>query len=268
MSVYNAERYVGVAVESILAQTLEDFEFIIIDDGSTDGSGDVIARYAARDERIRLVRQANRGLTPSLNRGLDAARAPLVARMDADDVAHPERLERQVAFLEAHPEHVLVGGQVDLIDGDGAAVREGWGYETLKDLPLDHETIDRMLLQVEWPLVHPAVTMRRQSVAAAGAYDERYVDSEDHDLFLRMAEAGRLANLPATVLQYRRHSEQVTRQNTDQSFFQLQRIARAAYRRRGRRVPHQLRYLGLRQALRRVPRLEQSLVSLKRALVG
>jgi GrpB-like predicted nucleotidyltransferase (UPF0157 family) len=110
--------------------------------------------------------------------------------------------------------------------------------------------------------------MRRQSVAAAGAYDERYVDSEDHDLFLRMAEAGRLANLPATVLQYRRHSEQMTQQNADPSFFRLRRIARAAYRRRGRRVPHQLRYLGLRQALRRVPRLEQALVSLKRALAG
>src|SRR4029079_10086491 len=99
MSVYNGERFLGPAIESILAQTFGDFEFLILDDGSRDATTQIVLDYAARDARVRPILRENRGLVASLNQLLDEARAPLVARMDADDIARPERFERQIAFL-------------------------------------------------------------------------------------------------------------------------------------------------------------------------
>src|SRR6476661_6105481 len=119
MPVYNAGRYVAEAVESILGQTYADFEFLIVDDGSTDRSRAILERYAARDPRIRLVSRPNTGYAAALNELLGLARGELVARMDADDVALPERLLRQVNYLRAHPEVVCVGTAVHLIDGGG-----------------------------------------------------------------------------------------------------------------------------------------------------
>ena len=104
MPVFNAERYVGEAIESILCQSFADFEVVVIDDGSTDDSPNILAGLAARDSRLRVLRQGNSGVVAALNRGLKDCRAPLVARMDADDVAHPERLEQQLAFMKANPE--------------------------------------------------------------------------------------------------------------------------------------------------------------------
>src|SRR5262245_14197402 len=110
MPIYNAGRFLPAAVESVLAQTFADFELIAIDDGSRDGSSEVLAQLAARDPRIRVFAQENRGIVATLNRALELARAPLVARMDADDLSRPDRFAKQIAFLRQHPEVAAVSG--------------------------------------------------------------------------------------------------------------------------------------------------------------
>src|SRR4051794_38935309 len=117
MAVYNAEEFLDAAVQSIQCQTFSDFEFIIIDDGSTDHSREKLEGYARDDNRIRLLSRPNKGLTPSLNEGVKRSRGDLLARMDADDVATPERFKIQVEYLRAHPEVSLLGGAYELIDG-------------------------------------------------------------------------------------------------------------------------------------------------------
>src|SRR5947207_3955675 len=116
MPVYNAKRYIDRAISSILEQTVADFEFVIIDDGSIDGTSHLLERFAKTDKRIRLIRQENTGLTRALNRGLGEARGELVVRMDADDVAHPRRLEIQARFLAQNPDCLAVGASILMID--------------------------------------------------------------------------------------------------------------------------------------------------------
>jgi glycosyltransferase involved in cell wall biosynthesis len=204
MPVYNAIRYVGVAVDSVLSQTFTDFEFIIIDDGSNDGTTEFLREYANRDPRIRLVSRPNTGLGIALNEALALARAPLVARMDADDECLPERFEKQVRYLYEHPECVLLGSRVLWIDAEGAPLFEMIGIE------LTHEKIDHELMTAGWPMVHPSVMMRRNVVQAIGGYQPDLVPNEDHDLFLRIAEVGRMANLPEVLLRYRQHGQSVS----------------------------------------------------------
>jgi glycosyltransferase involved in cell wall biosynthesis len=196
--VYNAEPYLAEAVESILAQTFRDFEFIIIDDGSLDGSLALLKRYAERDRRIRLLSRPNTGIVGALNEGLSLVRGELIARMDADDVALPDRLERQVAYLGEHPECSAVGSWVLAIDSVGDPLCVWCCAET-------HEAIDAVLLGTgQIPgLVHPATVFRHSAVLEAGEY--RDLPGEDKDLFLRLAEHGQLANLPHVLLQYRLH---------------------------------------------------------------
>ena len=204
MPVYNCERYVAEAVESILAQTFTDFEFLIIDDGSTDRSLAILKRYAGRDPRIRLVSRPNTGLVGALNEGLGLARGELIARMDADDVALPERFEIQVAYLRAHPDVVCVGGQIMNIDAAGRDLypcHEG----------MDHEAIQELALTGSCPLAHASVMMRRAAVLAVGGYREEFTHAEDMDLWLRLGEGeGRLANLPQILLKYRIHDKSVS----------------------------------------------------------
>jgi glycosyltransferase involved in cell wall biosynthesis len=119
MPVYNAERYVSEAIESVLSQTFKDFEFLILDDGSTDGSLAILKGHAERDPRIRLTSRPNKGLAPTLNELMDQARGEFVARMDADDVSLPERLERQADYLRKHPDCVIVGCHALVMDSDG-----------------------------------------------------------------------------------------------------------------------------------------------------
>jgi glycosyltransferase involved in cell wall biosynthesis len=204
MPVYNAERYVAEAVESILGQTLGDFEFLIIDDGSTDGSRRVLEGYAARDRRIRLTSRANRGLVATLNELIDQARGEFLARMDADDIALPERFRRQVDYLRAHPECSLVGCRVRVIDPEGDPLCD-WYTEQ------PHDVIDALLLRVGvGPVIcHPSVLMRREAVLAAGKYRD-FPIGEEIDLFLRLGESGRLAILPEALLKYRNHPESFT----------------------------------------------------------
>jgi glycosyltransferase involved in cell wall biosynthesis len=233
MAVYNGERYLAQAVESILAQTYRDFEFIIIDDGSIDCSPDIIEEYAARDSRIRLISRANRGLTRTLNEGLSVASGTLVARMDADDVSLPTRFEKQVAYLDANPRCVCVGSQVQRIDPYGSVI----------DRPrhkLTHDEIDADLLKgIGWSIVHPAAMMRRDAVMQVGGYREQFKTSQDLDLFLRLAEVGELANLPDVLLNYRQHFESVASTKADEQWRVKSVIVGDAYRRRGMTPPAQ-----------------------------
>jgi glycosyltransferase involved in cell wall biosynthesis len=200
MPVYNAERYVAEAVDSILNQTFSDFEFLILDDGSTDRSLEILRRYGDRDSRIRLTSRPNRGLVISLNELVDQARGEFVARMDADDISLPERFQRELDYLRAHPECVVVGSRVRLIDSEGDSLCD---WCTMQD----HETIDASFLEGKWGtwMSHPVVMMRLSTLLAVGKYRNLSM-MEDNDLFLRLAERGRLTNLPEVLLKYRVHA--------------------------------------------------------------
>jgi glycosyltransferase involved in cell wall biosynthesis len=202
MPVYNAERYVVEAIESILAQTFRDFEFLIIDDGSTDRSLQILRKYERQDARIRLISRRNTGIVIALNEMVGLARGVFIARMDADDIAYAVRFERQVEHLRRNPECVVVGAKVLLVDSKGAPICE-WCHEQT------HQEVDDAHLGRGWPMVHPAVMMRREAVLKLGGYRPRYYTIEDRDLFLRLAEIGTVANLPDTLLKYRKHVQSI-----------------------------------------------------------
>ncbi len=225
MPVHNAGPYLRGAVDSILTQTFGDFELIAIDDGSTDGSADLLDEMASEDPRLRVLRQANAGVSATLRRGVDLARGRLLARMDGDDLALPDRLAAQVRFLDEHPDHVLVGGMVDYIDPDGDPIGRYPFYEK-------HETIEAALLRGETGLVHPAVTMRLDAVRDAGGYGDQPA-AQDYDLFLRLAERGKLHNLRDRVLLYRLHPGAVGTRKGDVQKRVKEASLRAAMTRRG-----------------------------------
>lgn len=227
MSVFNKERYLAEAVESILNQTFRDFEFIIIDDGSTDGSLEILQRYAAEDKRIRLVSRENRGLVATSNEGLELARAPLLARLDADDVALPMRLAKQTAFMREHHEVVCLGGAYELIDETGR-------FLTLLSPRLDNETIQGALIIGNCEIWHSAIMMRTASVHLVGGYDISFIKgAEDLDLFLKLGEVGELANLSDTLIRYRECLSSVSSQFHDIQLSNAARACRAAWKRRG-----------------------------------
>src|SRR6266851_1359493 len=205
MSVYNGEAFLPEAVESILAQTFREFEFLVIDDGSKDGTAEILGGYASRDRRVRVVRHENKGRVTSLNVGIGLATGKYIARMDADDVAMPYRLAEQIEFMERHPEVGLLGGAVKLISAAGRVVKTA-------QPPLEDTEIRSLMLRYN-PMFHPTVVMRKEVALAAGGYRKALLDADDYDLWLRMSERSRLANLAKTVLQYRIHSEQVSIRN-------------------------------------------------------
>ena len=227
MSVYNGERYLAAAVNSILNQTFGDFEFIVVDDGSTDRSAAMLERLAAGDSRLRVVTQPNAGLTASLNTAARMARAPLLARMDPDDIAMPMRLAAQVAYLSANRHVTALGTRVVLIDPYNTPIGR-------PQHPLKHADIDADLLRGEgWAIVHPTAVFRREAFERVGGYDERFRTSQDFDLWLRMAETGRLANLEAPLLQYRQHLGSANFAKADQQQALKIKILSEAHRRRG-----------------------------------
>ncbi|MFQ5873530.1 MAG: glycosyltransferase [Dehalococcoidia bacterium] len=202
MAVHNGETYLRRAVDSILAQTFADFEFIIVNDGSTDSTAAVLEEYQEQDHRIRVYGQKNRGLLTSLQQGCDLARGEYVARMDADDIAFPERLERQVCFLEQNPGVALVGGAVVVVDETGGP------FHTTR-YPVQDRQIKEAIYRYN-PFAHPAIIVRKQALLAVGGYRKPFVRAQDYDLWLRLSERFELANLPEPVLYYRAHSDQVS----------------------------------------------------------
>ena len=163
MPVFNAERYVAVAMESILGQTLEDFELIIVDDGSSDSSLQIVTGYAKADSRIRLYSRPNAGLVATLNEMLSVARGSLIARMDADDLSHPTRFERQVAFLDSNTRVAALGCQGKFIDPDGDPLMR-------LRVPTQHEQIQVELMATRLGIIHPAAMLRRDVLVEVGGY--------------------------------------------------------------------------------------------------
>ncbi len=226
LPVYNAERYLSEAVESILRQSFTDFELLITDDGSTDGSLPLLQSYAAQDSRIRLLSRANRGLIFTLNEMLAQAKGELLARMDADDIATTDRLALQVQFLQQHPEYVCVGGAFNLIDAQGRIVQ--W-----IPMPEQNDEIQQMLLMGRTIINHPCALMRRTALQQIGGYDSQMPTVEDLDMLLKLGEVGRLANLPDTVLHYRFHLESVSAQNILFQTEMAEAACQRAWKRRG-----------------------------------
>ena len=196
---YNAQRYLPEMIESILDQTFRDFEFILVDDGSTDRTPEIIERYAAQDTRVHSIRIRHGGIVDAANAGVNAAQAELIARADSDDVALPQRFEKQVKYMAEHPECVCLGSRMLLIEPYGSPMGESVHK-------LAHEEIDAELLRGSgWAMPQPVAMLRKSAVLKVGAYRNEYLWSEDLDLFLRLAEVGRLANLPDVLVKYRNH---------------------------------------------------------------
>lgn len=226
MSVYNGERFLALAIDSVLAQDFADFEFLILDDGSTDGSAAIIRHYADKDARIRPTLRENRGLVASLNEIIDQARAPIVARMDADDICLPDRFSKQIGFLARYPDYGVVGTWTEDIDAAGRPY-----HLAGKEHPETHEAF---LAAIEngWPLLcHPAAMFRRDVVRSVGGYHGAFRHCEDYDLWLRLAGVTKLASIPERLLRYRHYDNQVSsRHATEQQIGAA--ISYLAYRER------------------------------------
>lgn len=198
LPVRNGEVFLPAAIESILRQTFSSLELIVIDDGSTDASAAIAATFARSDSRVRLLRREPEGLSAALNAGIAAARGEYVARMDADDISASDRLQKQVAYLDAHPACAGAGTWIEVLDEAGLHL----GVKTFAET---HEQITAALYRGISAIAHPTIVVRRDVLRAAGGYDARRYPSEDLDLWLRLAEKGELANIGETLLQHRRH---------------------------------------------------------------
>lgn len=216
MSVLNGERYLSEAVDSILNQTFTDFEFIVIDDGSTDTTPDILAEYAHRDHRMVIIQnKQNIGLTRSLNKGLALARGEYIARQDADDISLPHRLQLQASFLDHHPETVLISSNYEIIDEGGCQIK------------ITQKLTDPIL--VTWGLLfanyvggHGVVMFRRAPVINLGGYAEEYRYAQDYQLWSRLVGVGSITILPEVLLRWRSHKQSIsTEQSPAQTGFAL-----------------------------------------------
>lgn len=216
LPVYEGCEHLAAAIESILGQSFRDFELLVIDDGSSDGSADVVA--ACDDPRIRCVRnERNLGVVASLNRGLELARGELVARMDADDTSLPQRLRRQVDFLDANPEIGACGAWI---------VTTGRRERVRIEYPTDAEDL-RCGLLFDPAMAHPTVCLRRAWFERHGLrYDEAYTHAEDYDLWRRATACFPLSNLGEVLLRYRVHDASVTRRYRAEQQASVERIHR------------------------------------------
>jgi len=189
-------------MESILRQTFSPLELIVIDDGSTDRSAAIAEEFASADDRVRVLRRPHEGLSATLNAGIATARGEYIARMDADDISLPDRLQKQVAYLDAHPACVAAGTWIEVID-------EAARHIGLKTFVRTHDQISAAFLHGVSAIAHPTVIVRRDVLRDAGGYDARRYPSEDLDLWFRLAERGELANVGEALLQHRRHKEAI-----------------------------------------------------------
>jgi len=210
MSVYNGQFYLAEAVKSILQQRFQDFEFIIVDDGSADATREILASF--KDSRIIILKNhTNIGLTASLNRALNVARGKYIARLDSDDISAPERLQRQYTYLEANQHCAALGSIAYFIDGHGRILHEG-------RRPLSFEEILASCF-FHNPFWHSSVMFRREIALNLGGYDTRFRRAQDYDLWLRMlADGHELRNLPEILVYFRMHESRVTRTDSETAF--------------------------------------------------
>lgn len=207
MSIYNGEAYLAEAIDSILQQTFTDFEFIIVDDGSTDSSSEIVRKQT--DARIQLISLDNNvGLASALNQGINQSHGQYIARMDCDDLSQPSRLQQQVNCLNEHPEICIVGSQMKVVDADKNPMFDF-------DVPMQHSLIMWNLFFGR-TFAHPSVMMRRDKLKRVGGYDESIATAQDVDLWSRLIGQGRFANLPDKLLLYRSHQNATSIQKSTQ----------------------------------------------------
>lgn len=204
MSVFNGSRFLSKAIKSVLNQSMNDFEFIIIDDGSTDDSLKIIQEFAVKDDRIRVViNKENIGLANSLNKGIDLAVGKYIARMDADDITVPDRFEKQMTFLENNPKIFVLGGSLRYLEEDGT-------LGLVSGYPLSSGLIKWQLFFGN-PMAHDAVTFRRELFSKHGIrYDGNLRTTQDFDLWVKIGSNFQMANLPDVLLYYRQHPDAVS----------------------------------------------------------
>ena len=225
MSVYNGERFLRPAVESILLQSFRDFEFIIINDGSTDGSASLLEALRDSDSRVRVYHQENQGLINSLKRGCELPRGKYIARMDADDIAIQDRVAWQVEFMEKHVKVGVVGGHLHTVDATGRTLR------TVRH-PVEDSALRQALLRGIVAICHPTVLMRKEAFSSSAGFRAALQDAEDYDLWLRISDRYLLANLDRVVLKYRIHNNQVSLRNRRQQTMSILAAHAAALARR------------------------------------
>lgn len=213
MSVYNGERFLASAIESVLSQTFSNFEFIIVDDFSSDGTALILKNFAEKDGRLRIIKNTgNLGLTKSLNIALKESKGEYIARLDDSDLMMPERLEKQVSFLDENKDVGLVGTWAYIIDDQGGVIGE------IKHLTED-KIIKKDLIRHNL-FIHPSIMFRRSTALSAGLYDEDYKYGQDYNFYFRIFPYTKFANLPAFLLKYRKSKESLTFiKNRKQIFF-------------------------------------------------
>jgi len=211
MSVYNGEKYLKEAIDSILDQTFTNFEFLIINDGSTDSTSEILKEY--KDPRIKIIdNKKNIGLTKSLNKGLKLAKGKYIARMDADDFSKPNRLEEQLEFMEKNQKYAVVGSFVEIIDKDGNFIQK-------VKRPIKPKAIEERLLKGSC-IFHGSAIMRNDLIKSIGSYNEEMEKSQDYDLWLRLSEIYPLYNLPLYLYKFRTHENSITSKFLkEQNFF-------------------------------------------------
>jgi glycosyltransferase involved in cell wall biosynthesis len=224
MPVRNGAEWLSEAVASVRAQEFGDFEFVIVDDGSDDGTAGLLREFARVDPRIRVLHQPPLGIVMALNNAIAAARAPYLARLDADDRAKPDRLGRQLAYMEAHREIGLLGSAAEKIDPAGRIIGR-------LAPPTDGARLARALGRNN-PFIHSSVMMRAAMVRSLGGYRAAFRAAEDYDLWLRMAEAGDIANLTDDLIQYRQHDSNLSRLDAIRQSFSVRLAQRSAAGRR------------------------------------
>jgi len=226
LPVFNGSQFLSRAIESVVQQTYPKWELLVIDDGSTDDSAMVAERFSRVDERVRVLRKENRGISAALNSGLEAAKGEFIARMDGDDVCYPERFAAQLAHLKDSNAD-LIGCQVRLIDKSGRKL-------VRVDRPLGHEEIEAMLLKGDGSaIIHPAMFCRRSILEQVSGYREELRWMEDLDLYLRVAEIGRLSNVDRVLLDYRQHPNSVNHTSERKQLEFRKAVLREAGDRRG-----------------------------------
>jgi len=210
MPVYNGQEYLRPAIDSILAQTFEDFEMLIVNDGSKDDSQKIVESY--KDPRIVLINQKNQGVARSLNNGLDVAKGKYIRRHDADDISTPDSLKNQIDFLEAHKDYVMVCNQQAFMTSSG---KIAYGYRLPKDKYFKGKeyvdlSFDDFSLNAASPVVHGTACYRREDVLRLGKYRPEFIVSEDNDLWLRLLEKNKIAILNQCTYHMRIHGESAT----------------------------------------------------------
>lgn len=249
MSVYNGAAYMAKAIDSILGQTFTDFEFIIVNDGSTDRTANILAGY--KDPRITVIAQNNQGLVPALNRAIKKAKAPLIARQDADDYSQPTRLAEQLTYLKENPNTVIIGTSMQVMNNDGKIVHQH--HVLLNDPELKQE------LLVRSPFAHGSVVFRKDAALKAGLYKKDFWPAEDYEFWLRLSKHGKFANIDEPLYVYRENSSGISEVNRVLQQQKLKRIQALAWQQKNRLVGRKIKVSAYKKLVDGHTRIERLL---------